>query len=294
MEFGIGLPTAGPDASPDRLARAAEEAERLGLGAVWTFERLLYPEEPMMLGVGPIPLPPANVGVWDPLEVLAFAAARTSRIRLGTSVLNTLFHDPVVLAKRLATVDRLSGGRLLAGLGLGWMEQEFAATGVDTAGRGAAMEAHLATMRAIWGDDPVRIGGVEAQVGPKPVRPGGPALLLGAAAPAGIARAARLGLGLTQVLFDWDMLAAVVGQFRDAAAEAGHDPAALPVVVQVNGVVGEEVPQAQRMPLTGSPEQVAGELGRLRELGVAHVFWTQPDQDAGPQLEGIARLQKLL
>jgi alkanesulfonate monooxygenase SsuD/methylene tetrahydromethanopterin reductase-like flavin-dependent oxidoreductase (luciferase family) len=62
MEFGIGLPTAGPDASPDRIARAAEEAERLGLGAVWTFERLLYPEEPMMLGVGPMPLPPANVG----------------------------------------------------------------------------------------------------------------------------------------------------------------------------------------------------------------------------------------
>ena len=90
------------------------------------------------------------------------------------------------------------------------------------------------------------------------------------------------------------MLTAVVGQFRDAAAQAGHDPAALPVVVHVNGVVGEEVPQAQRMPMTGSPEQIAGELGRLRELGVAHVFWTQPDQDAGPQLEGIGRLLKLL
>jgi probable F420-dependent oxidoreductase len=293
MEFGIGLPTAGPGASPEGIARAAEEAERIGLGAVWTFERLLYPEEPMMLGVGPMPLPPQNAGVWDPLEVLAFVAARTSRIRLGTSVMNTLFHSPVVLAKRLATVDRLSGGRLWAGLGIGWMEQEFAATGVDTAGRGAAMDAHLDTMRAFWGPDPVRLGEIETQAGPKPVRAGGPALLLGAGSPPAFARAARLGLGITQVLFDWDMLAAAVGQFRDAAKEAGHDPSALPVVVHVNGVVGDALPEEGRMPLTGSPEQVAAELGRLRDLDVAHVFWTQPDQDPGPQLEGLGRLLQL-
>jgi alkanesulfonate monooxygenase SsuD/methylene tetrahydromethanopterin reductase-like flavin-dependent oxidoreductase (luciferase family) len=225
--------------------------------------------------------------------VLAFAAARTSRIRLGTSVMNALFHSPAVLAKRLATLDRLSGGRLWAGLGIGWMEQEFAVTGVDTAGRGAAMDALLDTMRAFWGPDPVRLGDVETHAGPKPVRPDGPALLLGAGSPPAFARAARLGTGVTLVLFDWDMLAGAVGQFRDAVKEAGRDPSDLPVVVHVNGVVGEELPEEGRMPLTGSPEQVAAELGRLRDLDVAHVFWIQPDQDPGPQLEGLERLLSL-
>jgi len=79
----------------------------------------------------------------------------------------------------------------------------------------------------------------------------------------------------------------VVRQFRDAAAQAGYDPAALPVVVHVNGVVGEEVPQAQRMPLTGSPEQIAVELGSLRELGVAHRFLDPTGPGRGSQLEGI-------
>ena len=297
MDFGIGLPTGGPAMSAAAIARTAEEAERLGLGAVWTFERLLYPPEPMMLGVGPMPLPDSNQAVWDPLEVLSFVAARTGRIRLGTSVLNGLVHSPVVLAKRLATLDRLSGGRLLAGLGIGWMEQEHAATGVPVEGRGALFDEHLAVMRAVWGPDPVSVDTERyridaASAGPKPVRPGGPELLLGAGAPVGLRRAARLGAGLTTVLFDWDALAGTLSAYRAAAEEAGHDPAALPVVVHLNGTAGAAVPDEARFPLTGTVEQILPELDRLRELGVAHVFWIDPGGDPAAQLDGLARLHE--
>jgi alkanesulfonate monooxygenase SsuD/methylene tetrahydromethanopterin reductase-like flavin-dependent oxidoreductase (luciferase family) len=117
--------------------------------------------------------------VYDPVETLSYVAARTSRIALGTSVLDALFQSPIILARRLATLDRFSEGRLIVGVGQGWMEQEFEAAGVSMKRRGAGFEEHLLAMRAVWGPDPVRFEGrfyriPEADIGPKPVRPRGP------------------------------------------------------------------------------------------------------------------------
>lgn len=280
VELGIGLPTSGRNVSPETIAQVAEGAERIGLGSVWTFDRLLRPTVPIAMGGpgGPVMDPPESFGsVYDPLETLSYVAARTSRIRLGTSVLDALFQSPVVLARRLATLDRLSGGRLLAGLGQGWMSQEFEAAGVPMARRGAGFEEHIEAMRAVWGPDPVRFEGrfhriPESEIGPKPVRRDGPAVLIGAAAPAALERAARLGTGLSLVVFEWGMLRATIEEFRRAAEAAGHDPSRLPVVVQVNGDVTDK-PLDGRAPLTGSPEQVAGDLAALDELDVRHVQW---------------------
>ena len=132
---------------------------------------------------------------------------------MGTSVLDALFQSPVILARRLATLDRLSDGRLVVGIGQGWMAQEFDAAGISMRRRGAGFEEHLSAMRAVWGPDPVRFEGrfyhiPEADIGPKPVHPGGPRLLVGAGASAAVERAARLGVGLTLVIFDWDTVRA--------------------------------------------------------------------------------------
>jgi probable F420-dependent oxidoreductase len=270
------------------------EAERIGLAAVWTFERLLRPAEPMMLGVGPMPLPEFNAIVYDPLETLTYVAAKTRTIRLGVSVLDTLFHSPVVLARRLATLDHLSAGRVLAGLGQGWMAQEFTAAGVPSRRRGAGFEEHIQAMRAVWGSDPVRFEGryyhvPESEIGPKPLTPGGPPLLVGAASPQAVERAARLGLGLTSVMFSWDMLQSTLDLFRQHAEAAGHDPTALPIVVQVNGPV-TPTPLDPRAPLTGSFEQVSGDLASLRALGVDHVYWAMVDGGPGADLHTLERL----
>ena len=130
VKLGVHLPMAGAGASPEGIAAVAEEAERIGLDSVWSWDRLLRPTVPIAMGGpgGPVVEAPEEFGsVYDPIEVLSYVAARTSRVTLGTSVLDTLFQGPVVLARRLATLDRLSGGRLVAGLGQGWMEQEFQA-----------------------------------------------------------------------------------------------------------------------------------------------------------------------
>ncbi|MEU8800136.1 TIGR03619 family F420-dependent LLM class oxidoreductase [Spirillospora sp. NPDC048819] len=298
VELGIGLPTSGLHASPEAIAQTAEEAERIGLGSVWAFERLLRPTVPIAMGGkgGPVMDPPEAFGtVYDPLETLTYAAGRTSRIRLGTSVLAALFHNPVVLARRIATLDRLSGGRLLVGLGQGWMAQEFEAAGVPMARRGAGFGEHIEAMRAVWGPDPVRFDGrfyriPECEIGPKPVRPGGPAVMVGGVAPTAIERAARLGTGLSLVVFEWDMLRDTIETFRRAAEAAGHDPSALPVTVQVNGDVTAE-PLDGRAPLTGSPEQVAGDLTRLNDLGVHHVLWMwMSDTEPAERLRLMERL----
>lgn len=297
IKLGVHLPLAGRGASPESIAEVAEEAERIGLDSVWSWERLMRPTVPIAMGGpgGPVMEAPEDFAtVYDPIETLAYVAARTSRISLGTSVLDALFQSPVILARRLATLDRLSDGRLIAGIGQGWMEQEFEAAGVPMKRRGAGFEEHLLAMRAVWGPDPVRFDGryyriPEAEIGPKPVRPGGPSVVVGAASPQALQRAARLGVGLTLVIFDWDTVRQSIAIFRAAAAAAGHEPDALPVMLQVNGNVTED-PVPDAAPLLGSPEQVAAELEKAAELGVGHVYW-HFDDDPLRSLPLLAQLR---
>jgi probable F420-dependent oxidoreductase len=285
IKLGVHLPVAGRVASPEAIAQVAEEAERIGLDSVWSWERLMRPTVPIALGGpgGPVMEAPEDfAAVYDPLETLSYVAARTSRITVGTSVLDALFQSPVILARRLATLDRLSDGRLVVGVGQGWMEQEFEAAGVSMRRRGAGFEEHLSAMRAVWGPDPVHFEGrfyriPEADIGPKPVHHGGPPLLVGAGSSAGIERAGRLGVGLTLVIFDWDTVRASVETFRAAAGAAGHDPATLPVMLQVNGNVTAE-PLDERGPLLGSPDQVAADLDQAARLGIEHIYWNTHDE----------------
>src|SRR4029453_16064455 len=137
VRIGVHLPVAGRRASAETIARVAEEAERIGLDSVWTWERLMRPTVPIAMGGagGPVMDAPEDFGVvYDPIETLTYIAARTSRITLGTSVLDALFHSPIILARRLATLDRLSEGRVVVGPGWGWVARpRFASTGGSTA-----------------------------------------------------------------------------------------------------------------------------------------------------------------
>ena len=129
----------------------------------------------------------------------------------------------------------------------------------------------------------------EADIGPKPVRRGGPRLAIGAASPEAIERAGRLGTGLTLVIFDWATVRDAITTFRTAASAAGFDADALPVMLQVNGNVTAE-PQDERGPLIGSPEQVAEDLDQAAEMGVGHVYWNTGSDPVG-QLPLIAQLR---
>lgn len=291
MKFGVMIPSGHTGMTAEAIREFAVEAERIGLASVWHSDSLLRPTaQPIDFGNGmSITTPEQSARQYAPLETLAYLAATTSRIRLGTAILAALFQNPASLACRLATVDQLSGGRLIAGLGQAWVPQEFEAAGIPATRRGAGFAEHIAAMRAVWGPDPVRFAGrfyriPESQIGPKPVRPGGPEVLIGAASPAGLQRAGAQGLGLLPVMFGWEPLGGQLATYRAAAAAAGHGQ--LPVVLLVNGVVTER-PVDGATPLTGSVEQVAEELPRAAELGIDHVIWNMIGAEPEAQLAAL-------
>ncbi len=146
MRFGVHLPHIGRKASPRLIRAAAEQAEGLGFDDVWVSEHIIVPAG--------APYPPSP-SFYDPVLTLTWAAACTSRVRLGTSVLVLPMRHPLPLAKELATLQNLSDGRLILGAGVGWMEAEFAALGVPFHERGRRMDEGLALMRAVWTQDPV-------------------------------------------------------------------------------------------------------------------------------------------
>jgi probable F420-dependent oxidoreductase len=298
MKLGINLPQFGTYASPESIAQVAQEAERLGCGSVWVQERLLRPSHPRQPYAGFMdPWPESYRVVYDPIETLTDAAAHTHQIRLGTSVIDALYHSPVVLGRRLATLDRLSHGRLIAGLAQGWSDDEFEVVNVPRKRMGAGFEEFLRALLAVWGPDPVHFEGrfyriPESEIGPKPAQWPRPPVLVGSFAPAGIQRAARLGLGWNPALVSFEMLDEGLRAFRAAAAEAGHDSNALPVMVRAVTSIGDAPVEGERRPLAGTIAQAQEDVQRVASLGVDHLFidFYQSDTPPEAQLRQLADL----
>jgi probable F420-dependent oxidoreductase len=278
MELGVALPTSGRLASPANIVRIAQEAERLGYAAVWTYERLLRPMAELPGRDGRLQRIPEQYRLtYEPLETLSYVAGKTERVKLGTSVIDALLHPPVVLARRFATLDQFSGGRAVAGLGQGWMPQEFETANVPMDRIGAGMDEVVAAMRACWGPDPVEYQGrfhriAPSEVNPKPVQERLP-VLLGATTPAGARRAGRIADGINPIAFSAEVVPALATIFREAAERAGRDPAGLTVVVRANVPLSREPMGDKRPFLGGSPRQIAEDVARLEPAGVDQVLF---------------------
>lgn len=212
----VGLPIVGPYAGPAAIEQVATAADRLGFRSVSVPERILLPADPEWQQKFGLPDWPA----YDALETLTWVAAKTERIRLRTDVVVPLFQQPVVLARRLATLDHLSNGRVEAGIALGWLPEEFEATGVPMSGRAARFEECIGVLRACWGPDPVVFDGQHyrvppSKVGPKPLS-GTISLMIGGVSRPAAERAARLGDGFAVAFRNWDATREQLRWYRDA------------------------------------------------------------------------------
>ena len=202
MRFGVHLAGAGPHASPDRIARLAGHAERLGFDSVWLSDHVVMPlrfRSRYPYGqVGAFTVESART-YYEPLITLAWVACRTSSVRLGISVLVVPQRNPVLSAKQLATLDALSGGRLILGVGVGWLQEEFIALGApDFARRGAVTNEYLQIFKTLWTQDPATFTGEFYRFQalhclPHPVQKPHPPIWIGANAENTIRRAARIG-----------------------------------------------------------------------------------------------------
>jgi probable F420-dependent oxidoreductase len=267
MRIGLGAPISGGWATPENLVRVAEEAEELGYASLWTLQRLLVAVDQE--------LHPVYRSVLDPITALAFAAARTSRIRLGIGVINLPFVPPAYLAKQAATLDLLSGGRLDLGLGVGWSPAEFAASGASTARRGPRTVEYLQVLRTLWADDVSEFDGEfytvpPSRMLPKPVQRPGPPVLLGGGVPAALNRAGRIADGwISSSGADLSRIADDIAQVRRGAEDAGKDPSALRVIVR--GVVRVDRP-ADRL-LSGPYDKIREDVAWLAVQGVTELFY---------------------
>ena len=273
MLIGFGAPVAGAWATPGSLASFAERAEEAGYASLWSFQRLLVPE-----GSG---MDPVYRSVLDPMVALGYAAARTTRIRLGVAVINLPFVSPAYLAKQATTVDVLSGGRLDLGLGIGWMPEEFTATGASTASRGARTEEYLAVLRTLWADEVSSFRGQfytipAGRQDPRPVQRPGPPVLLGGMSRPAMERAGRTADGwITSSRADLSKISEAVGVIAAAASAAGRDPSALRIVCRGVVLAGAEAaaPGGGRRLLSGSYEQIREDAAWLGDQGVTELFY---------------------
>jgi probable F420-dependent oxidoreductase len=224
LEFGIGIPQVltAPRADVEGLGRFVARAEELGFASAWVLEQ-------------PIGLAP----VLEPLTLLAYAAAITRRIGLGTAVILTPLRAPVALAKELATIDQLSGGRLIPGLALGGEREHYAAFGLPSGGRVRRFEEAVRLLQRIWTERTVTFEGEfwhlkGVSVEPKPIQQPRPPLWFGGAHPSAVRRAARIADGwIGAGSSSTERFAEAVGTLREALVAEGRDPSTFPVAKRV-------------------------------------------------------------
>jgi len=273
MKLGICVPHYGRPIEVDRMLAVARHTEEAGLDSIWVTDHVIVPRDVDVI---------YREHMLDPLAMLPWLAAVTERLLIGTSVIILPYRSPIPVAKLLASVDVLSGGRLIVGAAIGWLEGEFAALGVPFKERVSRSEEALTLMRTLWTEERPeletarhRLSGV--QVSPMPLRRPRPPIWIGGMSEGALRRVARLGDG-------WHATAATPETFRQGkqavtkfwkeAGREGEPEWSLRIPIFVTGVhewaVDEKLLRG-RHAIRGTIKQVAGQLAEYQRLGVSHV-----------------------
>ena len=243
LKFGLTSINSGATSYPEALVRLAQAAETAGFDSLWAGEHHVLPESSTRI--------PATNRILNPVVALTFVAAHTRTIRLGTGILLLPQHQPLILAKELASLDVLSGGRLIVGIGVGWAEAEYEALGVPFHERGARADEYLAAMRAIWSEEKPAFHGryvsfQEVQAFPHPVQQPTPPIVIGGRAPAVLRRTVEQANGWYGFALDLDETASVLAQLREAAARYHRQASLGELEISVNPRVPLDRETAQR------------------------------------------------
>jgi probable F420-dependent oxidoreductase len=278
MKIGLLFANAGPFSQPEILAHLATTAENTGLESLWTVEHVVIPQgyqspypyskDGKIPGGEDVPIP-------DPLIPLGFVAALTKKIKLATGVVILPQRHPVYVAKEVATIDLLSGGRMILGIGSGWLKEEFDALGLDFHHRGARTDESIQAMRALWRDGPSSFQGKHFKFGPamsypKPAQRDGIPIHIGGHSPAAARRAGRLGDGFFPALGEIPKLKELFGLMRDEAAKHGRN--------------------ADAIELSCMGRASLDAFKALQDIGIARVVVAPPGNDKDKLSAGLEKL----
>jgi len=304
VKLGLRLPQRlGVDLQHD-VVEAARTAEAAGYASLWTYERLLFPKSPLEPYAPPnVPWPEHSRQVADSLAVLTAAAVATEQVRLGTALLIAAQHTPVQLAKALATIDQISGGRMIAGMGPGWSSDDLRATGATRADRGRFLDETLDVFDAVWGPDPVtfrspRVVIDNASVLPKPATKIPVMLGGGSKAVQRIAKRADGWLpvpttpgpaGAAELRASWDRI-------REMASEYGRDTSRMEMVVVGNVTFTDRPAGPDRSAFVGTLDQIMDDVRTAAEAGADELIVDLNLQDwftsTGQMLETAVKIRE--
>ena len=260
MDYGIVLPHFGSFAREDvthRVVAAAEAAEALGYRTVWVVDHVVFPAKMEGYAFNP------NDPMLEPMTILAALTMKTTRVKLGTAVLVLPYRHPLYTAKVLSTIDVLSGGRVVVGVGAGWLEGEFNAFGVPITERGSRTNETIDALKALWTQDTASYSGKHFQFDnikslPQPIQRPRPPILVGGMTKGALQRTARRGDGWIAMGKSPDDIKAPFDTLRELTIKAGRKPEDL---------------QINMLPLAApSIDQVINDLPRYQDLGVQHVY----------------------
>ncbi|MEE9145878.1 MAG: LLM class F420-dependent oxidoreductase [Candidatus Tectomicrobia bacterium] len=310
MQYGFTLPGRGPYATPENLGRLVTHGEALGYDSVHTGDHILIPKHIAS------PYPYSDTGAFpgsasgeylEQLTVLAFLAGQTHRIRLSTSVIIVPHRNPLVAAKTLATLDVLSQGRLIIGVGVGWMREEFEALGIPSFDeRGAVTDEYLQVFKELWSSDNPTFEGKYCRFSdidflPKPVQKPHPPIWVGGESRRAMRRTARFGNGWYPIgsnpqfpMGAPELLKAGLERLASLCQAEGRDPAEIDIVYRSHALeLGPHAATGARGPFVGNAEQIAGDIRQYEALGVTHLIVdfvrsSRSLDDALRQLEAFA------
>ncbi|MGH9975118.1 MAG: LLM class F420-dependent oxidoreductase [Nitrososphaeraceae archaeon] len=286
MKVGLFLPQVGEYVTAENILYIATESEKEGIDSVWVLDRLLWPIKPQTPYVatpdGSLPVTYQNV--LDPLTTLTYVAAVTERISLGTSIIDMFFQNPVVLSKRVTTLDVLSDGRALIGLGIGWSKDEFEVSGIPFKDRGARADEYLQVLKKIWTDDVVEFKGrfynlPASKIGPKPVQKPHPQILLGGFSPRTFSRIVNYANGWIGIagFGPLEQLEQAINGLKESARKADKDPSKISFYMVSYPNVLESASSSSsnqiRIPMTGTIEQIGSDIEQIKAMGTDHIIF---------------------
>lgn len=305
MKVGIFLPQIGDNSTKDNILYIAKESEKAGFDSVWVLDRLLWPLNPQTPYVassdGSLPIQYQNV--LDPLTTLTYVAAVTNQILLGTSIIDMFFQNPVELAKRFATLDILSDGRSIAGLGIGWSKDEYEVSGVPFKNKGDRADEYVQVLKKIWTDEIVEFKGQfynipPSKIDPKPVQKPHPPILLGGFSPKTFSRIVNYANGWIGIagFSPLEQLGQMINGLREEARKNNKDPSKIEVVIGAYPNILESASSSARtrVPMTGTIDQIGSDIEQIKAMGVNHMFFGHMFTSIGQDVNKMVEITKHL
>jgi probable F420-dependent oxidoreductase len=301
MKVGLVLPQFGEHATTENIIYIATEAEKEGIDSVWVLDRLLWPIKPQTPYVaspdGSLPVEYQNV--LDPLTTLTYVAAVTEQISLGTSVIDIFFQNPIVLSKRITTLDILSEGRVIAGLGIGWSKDEYEVSGIPYKDKGTRADEYLQVLKKIWTDDVVEFKGQfynipVSKIGPKPVQKPHPPILLGGFSPKTFSRIVNYANGWIGVagFGPLEQLEQAINGLKESARKADKDPSKISIYMGSYPTVLESPSNQIRTPMTGTIEQIGSDIEQIKAMGTDHIIFGHLFSSVGRDMKKMVEVTK--